>query len=209
MRTENNQSFYVFFTNMSYTINFKGFVGSGIKELNPKEFQYFCSKSNHSFNSTELFQNLNASEAANFTFSISTRVILSGCYYINPSTGVYSSFGMEVLETTNTSFTQCISNHLTQFAGGWITVPSGINFNEVFANASFLQNITIYMTVIVMCTLYVILLMFTCYMDKKDKIKNMIKLFPDNQPDDIYFYEVIFYTGARPFSGTDSNVCLI
>jgi hypothetical protein len=43
-------------------------------------------------------------------------------------------------------------------------------------------------------------------MDRKDKLRNMIKLLPDNQSDDIYFYEIIFYTGARPFAQTDSNV---
>jgi hypothetical protein len=109
---------------MSYTISFSGFVSVGIKQLNNKEFEYFCSKTNSTFNSTDLSLHLNASQDANFTFSISTRVILSGCYFIDPVTGLYSSYGMEVLESTNTSFTQCISNHLTQFAGGWITVPS-------------------------------------------------------------------------------------
>lgn len=193
---------------MSYTINFQGFVGFGIKQLNTKEFEYFCTKTNYTFNSTDLALHLNATEAANFTFSLSTRIILSGCYYIDPIRGVYSSYGMEVLETTNASFTQCISNHLTQFAGSWITVPSGINFNEVFSHASFLQNITIYMTVIVMCTLYLTMLMFTLHMDRKDKVKNMIKLFPENESDDVYFYEIIFFTGGRPFSGTDSNVCI-
>ena len=34
----------------------------------------------------------------------------------------------------------------------------------------------------------------------------MIKILPDNEADDIYFYEVMFTTGARPFSETDSNV---
>jgi len=43
-------------------------------------------------------------------------------------------------------------------------------------------------------------------MDRKDKLRNMIKLLPDNQSDDIYFYEIIFYTGARLFAQTDSNV---
>ena len=43
-------------------------------------------------------------------------------------------------------------------------------------------------------------------MDRKDKLRNMIKLLPDNQSDDVYFYEIIFYTGARPFAQTDSNV---
>jgi hypothetical protein len=109
---------------MSHTISFKGFVSFGVKQLNDKEFRYFCSKKNYTFNSTDLSLNLNTSQAVNFTHSISTRVILSGCYYIDSATGLYSSDGMEVLETTNTSFIRCISNHLTQFAGGWITVPS-------------------------------------------------------------------------------------
>jgi polycystin 1L2 len=111
---------------------------------------------------------------------------------------------MEVLESTNTTHTQCQSNHLTQFAGGWLTVPSGINFNDVWANAGFLQNITIYMTVIVITLIYLILLIFTSYMDKKDKYKNRIKILADS--DDIYFYEIIFYTGSRLNAGTSSNV---
>ena len=110
---------------MSYTIQFQGFVGFGIKELNNLEFQLFCNKStNYTFTATDLANNLNVKETVNFTSSVSTRIILSGCYYIDPSTGLYSSYGMEILESTNMTFTQCISYHLTQFAGGWITVPS-------------------------------------------------------------------------------------
>jgi len=84
----------------------------------------------------------------------------------------------------------------------------GINFNDVFANASFLDNITIYMTVIVMSTLYVVLFIWARYQDQKDKIKNAIKILPDNEPDDIYFYEIVFYTGSRVFAETDSNVII-
>jgi hypothetical protein len=206
IRTEGNDSYYVFFANMSNTIEFKGFIGFGIKQLNPLEFQYFCNKSNYT--TEDIKEHLNLNDPSNFTMSLSTRVILSGCYYIDPNTGLYSSYGMEVLETTNTSFTQCISYHLTQFAGGWITVPNGINFNDVFARASFLQNLTIYMTVIVMCSLYLVLFIFSAYMDRKDRLRNLIKILPENESDDTYFYEIIFYTGARPFSETDSNVSL-
>ena len=208
MRTEDFHSFYVFFANMSYTVEFKGFVGFGIKQLQPKEFDHFC-QSNNDTNVTLTDADLGYLDRVtptNFTDTITTRVILSGCYYIDKETGLYSSYGMEVLDTTNTSYTQCISTHLTQFAGGFITVPSGINFNDVFANASFLDNITIYMTIIVMSTLYIVCFIWTRYMDKKDKLKTMIKILPDNEPDDIYFYEILFYTGARPFSETDSNV---
>jgi len=190
---------------MSHSIDFQGFVGIGIKELSQTEYQFYCYMNKTNFTLT----NLETQNKTEFTSRLATRVILSGCYYTDPATGIYSSYGMEVLETTNTSMTQCISNHLTQIAGGFIALPSGINFNDVFANASFLDNITIYMTVIVMVTLYVIFFIWARYQDQKDKIKNAIKILPDNEPDDIYFYEIVFYTGARPFSETDSNVSLI
>ena len=178
---------------MSHTVDFQGFVGFGLKQLNNKEFKYFCGNndSNITLTANDLAY-LDLHSPNNFTESLSSRVILSGCYYIDKETGVYSSYGMEVLETTNTTHTQCTATHLTQFAGGFITVPSGIDFNDVWANASFLDNITIYMTIIVMCTLYVVFFIWARYMDKKDKIKTMIKILPDNECDDIYFYELLY-----------------
>lgn len=210
LRTEDYHSFYVFFANMSHTVDFQGFVGFGIKQLHPAEYSYFCQRNETNITFTESdLSYIDLVTPTNFTDPVSTRVYLSGCYYIDPVTALYSSYGMEVLESTNTSVTQCTSSHLTQIAGGFIALPSGINFNDVFAHASFLDNITIYMTVIVMSTLYIILFIWTNHQDKKDKLKNAIKILPDNEPDDIYFYEILFYTGARPFSETDSNVNLL
>jgi hypothetical protein len=36
----------------------------------------------------------------------------------------------------------------------------------------------------------------------------MIKILPDNECDDIYFYELLFYTGSRVNAGTDSVVII-
>lgn len=209
LRNEYSDKFYVFFANMSHSISFKGFVGFGIKELNSNEFNYFCNEtktSNRTLEKEDLLSNLDLTIEANFTSKITSRVILSGCYYIDKITGLYSSHGVEILEKSNTTHTQCISTHLTQFAGGFITVPNGIDFNDVFANASFEDNMTIYLTVIIMTTLYIILFVWTKYMDKNDKLKTIIKILPDNDKDDIYFYEILFYTGSRPDAGTNSNV---
>jgi len=211
LRTEDFKSFYVLFANMSNTVNYQGFVGFGIKQLNPKEFKNFCGNNNSNVTNTftkKDLAKLDLNTLTNFTASISTRIILSGCYYIDKTTGLYSSYGMEVLETTDSEFTQCTSTHLTSFAGGFITVPSGIDFNDVWANADFLQNITIYMTMIVMAALYIIFFIYARWMDKKDKIKNMIKILPDNECDDIYFYEILFYTGDRFNAETESVVYL-
>jgi hypothetical protein len=43
-------------------------------------------------------------------------------------------------------------------------------------------------------------------MDKKDNQKTMINIMPENECDDIYFYEILFYTGSRLNAGTDSIV---
>ena len=43
-------------------------------------------------------------------------------------------------------------------------------------------------------------------MDRRDKLKTMIKILPDNECDDIYFYELLFYTGSRVNAATDSTV---
>jgi polycystin 1L2 len=97
---------------------------------------------------------------------------------------------MEVLSTTNTTYTQCISNHLTEFASGWIVVPNEINFNYVWSNASFTQNITIYITVIVISTIYFILMIWAQINDRNDMIKLEIQSFSSNKLEDIYFYQV-------------------
>ncbi len=202
MRTELNESFYVLFANMSHSVKFQGFVGIGIKELSLSEFQFFCQT-----NPTNItLDNLDTQNKINFSFPIFSRLILSGCYYADPLTGLYSSFGMEVLETTNLSFTQCTTNHLTQFAAGFITLPNGIDFNYVFAHASFSDNVTIYATVITLSTLYILLFIWAFNMDKKDNQKTMINIMPENECDDVYFYEILFYTGSRLNAGTDSIV---
>jgi polycystin 1L2 len=69
---------------------------------------------------------------------------------------------------TNLHQTQCYSTHLTTFAGGFLALPVNINWNYVFANADFMNNKTIYITIICVCILYLILIIFARYRDKKD-----------------------------------------
>lgn len=64
------------------------------------------------------------------------------------------------------------------------------------------------MTIIVMCTIYVVAFLWTNWMDRRDKLKTMIKILPDNECDDIYFYELLFYTGSRVNAATDSVVII-
>jgi len=49
----------------------------------------------------------------------------------------WSSFGVEILEESNSTHTVCLANHLTDFAGGWVVLPPKIDFAYVWENASF------------------------------------------------------------------------
>lgn len=114
---------------------------------------------------------------------------------------------MEVVEEgTDFEFTNCRSNHLTEFAGGFLVMPPAIDFNYVFANSSFDKNPTIYLTVIITSCVYIFLAIICLYFDRKDKEKAKIHILDDNSDDNNYFYEVIVCTGSRKNAGTNSNV---
>ena len=69
---------------------------------------------------------------------------------------------------TNHQQTQCFSTHLTTFAGGFLVLPAPVNWNYVFANADFAKNKTIDITLIIVCILYILLIIFARFKDRKD-----------------------------------------
>jgi hypothetical protein len=71
---------------------------------------------------------------------------------------------MKVGSLTNHDQTQCFSTHLTTFAGGFVILPAPINWNYVFANADFIQNKTIYLTII---CVYIVSMIYAQFQDKK------------------------------------------
>ena len=108
---------------------------------------------------------------------------------------------------------------MTSFAGGFLLptpisfiliLPAPINFNDVFnpETASFAKNSTIYATIISMIVIFLLCSIWCGYRDcqdeKKTKIKTLERQETFSNPN--YFYEMIFYTGKRPHSATDSSV---
>jgi len=195
IRDNNGEEFYLTFINMTRVNSFNGYVGFGIVEID-------CS-TNFTTNLNILIQN------SNFTCNYLQRIFTSGCYYMNILTNDWSSNGMEILSDTNLTHTHCQSNHLTTFAGGFIVLPNAINFNDAFAHASFLQNPVIYSTVIALVCLYLLMAIWTRWMDKKDEEKYGITVLGfdfDCETKNKYLYEIIVFTGNRPNAGTDSRV---
>ena len=120
INTHEQEPVYLIFVNMSQTSGFQGYVGITIIELNQ----------------------------TNFTDVFWLRIFLSSCYYTDPVSMTWLSDGLEILKDSNMTHAHCLTNHLTTFASGFIVVPDAIDFQNVWDNASFLQNPVIYLTVI-------------------------------------------------------------
>ena len=203
IKDSKNDAYYLMFANMSKVNQFNGYVGFSLIELNTS----FIDCLNKSLNTVEkLAQLLNQTS---YTTNYYQRVFVSGCYYIDTETNFWSSYGVEALNDSNITHTHCQTYHLTTFAGGFIVLPPAINFN-VWSQASFVQSIVITVTVIGFISIYVLLAIWTRWMDLKDSRKYGITLLPYNDfeenPINKYAYEIIVFTGTRPNSGTKSNV---
>ncbi|CAF1472733.1 unnamed protein product [Adineta steineri] len=92
------------------------------------------------------------------------------------------------------------------FVGGFVILSESINWNYVFANADFMKNKTIYLTVICVPVIYIILIIYARFKDKKDIETLGVTPLPDNHRSDQYFYQIIVFTGQRQNAGTNSNV---
>ena len=162
---------------------------------------YSCS--NQSINTPPI-----TDKSFNFTSNYQLRIYTSGCYYLD-SNNNWQSDGLIVGSLTNHNETECFSTHLTTFAGGFLVLPSPINWNYVFVNADFIKNKTIYLTVICVCILYILLMIYAHYKDKKDIEKLGVTSLSDNCQEDQYCYQILVFTGHRKDAGTKSKVHFI
>ena len=200
---------------MNHTNGYKGLVGISIRELTDNEYSKYCFNNENSYNLTyppileeETFSNNNS-----FRYDFDFKIVTSGCYFLDENTKLWSSEGVEILEKSNSTHTYCQSSHLTKFAGGWVVLPAKIDFSYAFANASFLKNPTIYATVIAITSLYLILAIWSIYMDKEDDKKIGFTILDDANVSEFdslnenkYYYEIILFTGLTFISGSVSKV---
>jgi hypothetical protein len=169
---------------------FTGLLGFGIREMDDNEFTFYCENMTNVITRVPLNENF-----VNFTHGAGYRAFTSGCYYYDSSTGYWTSNGVQVADGTSLSVTVCQSNHLTEFAGGFVVLPNAIDFNYVFAHASFATNPTLYACLIAISVAFVLLGLLSRYLDARDDEKLNLNLLPDNEPSQTYCYEIIVFTG--------------
>ncbi|CAF1191151.1 unnamed protein product [Adineta steineri] len=192
-----NESIYTYFIDNQQTSGHQSII-FGLRELNSTEIRDYCSNS-------QLTSPPITNQRFNFTSNYELRLYTSGCYYLDEN-NQWKSDGLLVGPSTNYAETQCFSTHLSEFTGGFRILPAPINWNYVFANADFQKNKTIYLTVICASIIYLILLIYAHFKDKKDLEKLGVTSLPDNHKSDQYFYQIIVFTGQRKDAETKSKV---
>ena len=194
---------------MAQMSGFVGNVGFGIRELLSTETKMHCADltiPGFFYDSINLTMLPPITNNFNFTSDFGIRVFSSGCMYYSEDNGIWQVDGMEILPDTTVDLAHCITHHLTSFAGGFIVLPPAIDFNKIWANASFAQNPTIYSAIIGLTSLLIIGSIISHLFDRRDKRKMKLTNLPDNSFCDTYFYEIIVFTGSRQGASTKSNV---
>ncbi|XP_072168355.1 uncharacterized protein [Diadema setosum] len=145
----------------------------------------------------------------NFTGPYGFRVLNSGCSFWNVAEQMWLQDGCEVEASTDYSEQQCKCTHLTSFSSTWIVPPTPLDFDYIFANAGFRQNLTMYITTIVIYVFFFIIFLWARRKDRKDLLKLGVTPMADNNARHNYYYEILVLTGQRKAAGTDSKVSFI
>ncbi|XP_065660232.1 uncharacterized protein LOC100197328 isoform X2 [Hydra vulgaris] len=137
------------------------------------------------------------------TFDYEMKSFCAECNYWNEDVNKWMSDGCQYdVETSSFLVTKCKCNHLTAF-GGFFVAPNTIPTPSL---ALLKDGYVLLVTVGVIILFWIIGLIFTRKMDKKDVSKIGVCPLLDNQPEDNYLYQIIVNTGSRRNAGTKSNI---
>ena len=95
------------------------------------------------------------------------RLYTAGMYFFDTVAEEWDGVGIEMLNTSKL-VTSAQVNHLTSFATGFFPQPNHIDFEFIFAEASFQDNLTIFLLMIVSLLFYFIMMIWATCKDKKD-----------------------------------------
>ncbi len=213
------EAHYPYFSDASENTKSAKTVSYGLRELTQDEFLTYCFTRNESSlkyakRSTSQSDRPPSllGEKINFTSDFEVRTFSAACFSLDSSTGMWLSSDFSILSDSTLSATHCqtfvLPRFASQVAGGIIPLPSAIDFAYVFANADFVRNLTIYLTIIIITSAYILLFIWCRYADRRDEAKSAIHLMRDNNTDNLYFYEVVIHTGTRRDAETDSKVSM-
>ncbi|XP_064635025.1 uncharacterized protein LOC135492455 [Lineus longissimus] len=118
---------------------------------------------------------------------------------------------IEVLPESTSNAVKFKSNFFGTITSGLFVPPNTIDFAAIFPN--FLERVrdspTVLATILIILFVFVILLIWTRRMDKKDFNMWVCAPLVDNHPGDQYCYRINLHTSSRIGAGTSANVFII
>lgn len=84
-------------------------------------------------------------------------------------------------DTTN-NYMYCETDHLTPFSAGLFVPPNSLDFEFVFLNGSFENNLSIWISLLFIFLMYILMMLWSNYKDKQDLLKIRSLPLDDNDP---------------------------
>lgn len=162
------------------------------RSINGKEALYLC------------IQRLGES---NLTFEVN--IFSFSCVYWNSKTGFWDSKGCKTRTTDviNKQQIECECTHASLFTGVALVSPNKINFSkEIDFLIDIVENWMIIIFVLLIFCIWIILLVWAYFEDKKMSSQNFIVCLDDNVPGDSHPYLVVVFTGAFLDAETSADV---
>ena len=136
------------------------------------------------------------------------RTYTAGCYYLYEKYEIWTSKGLQV-ENTTYEETTCRSEHMTLFGTGFFVQPNELDFDFMQAATDFIDNMTMFLTVLFTIIAFMVCLIIGKYQDFQDEKRRATKALQDNDPNDSYVYEIIIMTGAQSQATCKSKIQFI
>ena len=140
--------------------------------------------------------------------SYSIRMFTGGCYTFNETTEEWDGRGISVEPGGDNVWSTCSSSHLSSFGTGFFPQKSFVNFDFIFAETDLTDNVTLYSLLLVTILVFFITVIWSYLTDKKDIETLKPHWMKDNQPENLYMYEIVVQTGPMLSHGTTSKVQL-
>jgi hypothetical protein len=128
--------------------------------------------------------------------------------FILQTTEIWEAGGISVINSTALT-TACYTSHLSQYGSGFYPEINTIDFQFIYAEASLTDSLTIFLCLIITFTVFLICMIYACIKDGKDLKKLAVPFLLDNEPKDMYMYEILVETGPLYVHATTSNIYFV
>ncbi|XP_051501299.1 polycystic kidney disease protein 1-like 2 [Myxocyprinus asiaticus] len=152
-----------------------------------------------------------AVEPVNYTASdtlvMKVSVFVTKCVFWDTDLGDWSREGCKVGSLTRPNLTHCLCNHTTFFGSSFFVMPNQVDLSQTAALfATVNENYIVVVLLSCFFALYLMVVMWAWYADRKALRTRKMTLLEDNHPCAQYNYLINVQTGHRRKAGTTAKV---